>query len=122
MILADTSIWIDYLRGNRQQMQSLLTNGQILMHPFVVAEVSLGSLKNRKRTFALMESLLEIKVAELREVRHMIEAHQLYSRGIGLTDAHFIASCLINPGVSLWTRNARLRQIAAALGIDANLP
>ena len=35
-----------------------------------------------------MEALLEVRVAQLSEVRHLIEAHTLYSKGIGLTDAH----------------------------------
>ena len=30
-------------------------------------------------------------------------AASLYSKGIGLTDAHLVASCLITPGTFLWT-------------------
>ncbi len=122
MILADTSVWIDYLRGHKPEMLPLLVAGKVVMHPCIVAEVALGSLKNRNRTFALMESLWQVNVAELHEVRHMIEAHSLYSNGIGLTDAHLIASCLITPGIQLWTRDARMRQIASRLGIASTLP
>ena len=122
MILADTSIWIDYLRGHKPEMQPLLVTGKVVMHPCIVAEVALGSLKNRNRTFALMESLWQVNVAELHGVRHMIEAHSLYSNGIGLTDAHLIASCLITPGIQLWTRDARMRQTASRLGISSTLP
>ena len=122
MILADTSIWIDFLRGRQPQMQAMLQSGRVLMHPFVIAEISLGSLKHRKRTFALMESILQVKVAELGEIRHMIEAYSLYSKGIGLTDAHLIASCLLTPGTLLWTRDAKLEHIAVTLGIQAILP
>lgn len=102
-------------------MQNLLMVGEIVMHPYVTAEVALGSLKNRSRTFALMESLWQVKMADLREVRQMIEAHSLYSKGIGLTDAHLVASCLLNPGVRLWTLDARLQQTANRLGIEAAL-
>ena len=122
MILADTSIWIDYLRDKEPEMQALLTAGRIVMHPYVVAEIALGSLKNRSRTFHLMESLWQVNVAGLQEVRHMIETHSLYSRGIGLTDAHLIASCLITPGIQLWTRDERLNNIASALRVCAVLP
>jgi predicted nucleic acid-binding protein len=52
----------------------------------------------------------------------MIEVHSLYSKGIGLTDAHLIASCLITPGTQLWTRDIRLGSVARALGIHADLP
>jgi len=56
------------------------------------------------------------------EVRRMVEAQSLYSRGIGLTDANLIASCLITPGTQLWTRDVRLKRVAQLLGIHANLP
>jgi predicted nucleic acid-binding protein len=121
VILADTSIWIDHLRGRKPEMQALLSDGRIAMHPYVIAEIALGSLQHRQRTFALMESLWRVSVANLDEVRSMIEAHKLYSQGIGLTDAHLIASCLITPGVALWTRHTNLQRVAAALGVQANL-
>ena len=126
MILADTSVWIDFLRGSGSEsgleMQSLLAEARIVMHPFVVAEVALGSLHNRQQTFTLMESLWQVKSAELGEVRQMIEAHRLYSRGLGLIDVHLLASCLLTPGARLWTRDAELRKAAQSLGIEAVLP
>jgi len=103
-------------------MENLLGKGQIAMHPFIVAEISLGSLRNRQQRLGEMEALLEVRVAQLNEVRHMIEAHSLYSRGIGLTDAHLIASCLLTPGTQLWTRDGALLKVAQTLGIQANLP
>ena len=122
MILADTSIWVDHLRNRNPEMEKCLSRGQIVMHPFIVAEISLGSLHNRQKTLDDMEALLEVRVAALNEVRHMIEAHSLYSKGIGLTDAHLIASCLMTPGTQLWTRDGAMKRVAAALGILVNLP
>jgi predicted nucleic acid-binding protein len=122
VILADTSIWIDHLRRSSPEMQGLLVSGQILMHPFVVAEISLGSLRNRQRVLQGMESLLEARVASLGEVRHMIEAHSLSSKGIGLTDAHLVASCLMTPGTKLWTRDGALAKVARTVGVLADLP
>jgi hypothetical protein len=51
----------------------------------------------------------------------MIEARRLYSLGIGLTDAHLIASVFLNSPTLLWTRDKQLRKIAEALGIHASL-
>jgi predicted nucleic acid-binding protein len=121
VILADTSIWVDHLRNHNPSMEKWLGRGQIAMHPFIVAEISLGSLHNRQRTLEDMEALLEVRVATLNEVRHMIEARGLFSKGIGLTDAHLIASCLIAPGTQLWTRDGAVKKVAAALGILVNL-
>jgi hypothetical protein len=103
-------------------MEKRLSQGQIVMHPFIVAELALGSLHDRRKKLEDMEALLEVKVAQLNEVRHMIEAHALYSRGIGLTDAHLIASCLITPGTQLWTRDGALEKTAKALGIAVQMP
>lgn len=122
MILADTSVWIDHLRNRNPEMERLLGGGQIVIHPFIVAELSLGSLHNRLKRLGDLEALLEVSVATLSEVRHMIESHSLYSKGIGLTDAHLLASCLMTPGTLLWTRDIALKNVAANLGILANLP
>lgn len=122
MILADTSIWVDYFRKGNAEMEKRLLSGQIAMHPFIVAEIALGSLHDRRRKLDDMEALLEVKVAQLGEVRHMIEARALYSKGIGLTDAHLLASCLMTPGTQLWTRDSAMERVATTLGILVNVP
>jgi hypothetical protein len=60
-------------------------------------------------------------MAQLSEVRHTIEARRFYSLGIGLTDAHLIASVFLNAPTLLWTRDKRLRRVAEGLGIHARL-
>ena len=131
MILADTSIWIDYLRsGNRsinKEMRKHLNDGQIVIHPSIIAELALAlpekrPLQERTKTLALLDLLPQVRVAQLSEVRRMIEARRLYSLGIGLTDAHLIASVFINASTLLWTRDKRLRKAAEILGIHASLP
>ncbi len=126
MILADTSIWIDHFRsGNlhsrNKEMRKLLNEGHIVIHPAIIAELALGSLEERSRTLALLDLLPQVQVAQLSEVRRMIEARRLYSLGIGLTDAHLIASVFINPSTLLWTKDKRLRKAAEGLGIHASL-
>lgn len=121
MILADTSVWIDHLRSGNKELRKLLNQGQIVIHPFIVAELALGSLRERARTLALLDLLPQARVAHLSEVRLMIEARRLYNLGIGLTDAHLIASAFIN-STPLWTRDKRLRKAAEGLGIHAGLP
>lgn len=122
MILADTSIWVDYLRSANPEMEQRLADGRIVIHPFIVADIALGSLRNRRKVMNGMEALLEVRVAQLSEVRHMIEAHSLYSKGIGLTDVHLIASCLLTPGTQLWTRDSAMEKTARGLGIGVNPP
>ena len=126
MILADTSIWIDHFRsGNRHSqnndLRKHLNEGQIVIHPAIIAELALGSLRDRIRTLALLDLLPQVQVAQPSEVRRMIEARHLYNLGIGLADAHLIASVFISPSTFLWTRDKRLRKAAEDLRIHARL-
>lgn len=122
MILADTSVWIDHLRSTDSRMTQLLSAGEIVVHPFVVAEIALGSLHNRRRRLAAFDLLRSVNVAEISEVRHLIESHALYAKGLGLTDVHLIASCMMTFGIQLWTRDKSLADAARSMGILANLP
>ncbi len=102
-------------------MRKHLEQGQIAVHPFIVAELALGSLKESTRTLALLDLLPHVRMAQMSEVRLMIESRRLYSLGIGLTDAHLIASVFIDSSTRLWTRDRPLRRVAEALGIHAAL-
>ena len=119
MILADTSIWIDHFRSKNPQLAQHLDQGKIVIHPLIVAELALGSFRRRTETLALLDLLPRLQLAQLTEVRFMIEARRLYSLGIGLIDAHLIASVFISPDTLLWTRDKRLREAADSLGIGA---
>jgi predicted nucleic acid-binding protein len=121
MILADTSIWIAHLRSGNEELQMQLSQGRIVIHPFIIEELALGSLKERTKTLALLDLLPQVRVAQLNEIRTLIEARRLHGLGIGLADAHLLASVLINPPTLLWTRDKQLRIVAEALGIHANL-
>lgn len=102
-------------------MRKHLNQGNIVIHPFIIAELALGSLRKRTETLALLDVLRQVRVAQLGEVRQLIEARRLHSRGIGLTDAHLMASVFIDAPTLLWTKDKRLRKAAEALGIHASL-
>ncbi len=121
MILADTSIWIDHLRSGSKELRKQLNDGNIVIHPFVIAELALGSLRQRANTLALLDLLPQVRMPQLSELRLTIEARRLYSRGIGLIDASLIASVFLDPSTLLWTRDKQLRKVAEGLGIHASL-
>lgn len=102
-------------------MRKHLGEGRIVIHPFVIAELALGSLRQRAKTLALLDLLPQVRMLQLAEVRLMIEARRLYGSGIGLMDAHLIASVLVDSPVLLWTRDKPLRKVAETLGIHASL-
>jgi predicted nucleic acid-binding protein len=103
-----------------------LNQGDIVIHPLIIAELALAlqekrSLRECTKTLTLLDCLPQVRVAQLSEVRLMIEARRLYSLGIGVIDAHLIASVFINSSTVLWTRDKRLRKAAEDLGIHASL-
>jgi len=122
MILADTTVWIDHFRVDNEEMRRQLGRLNIVTHPFIIAELALGSLRERAKTLAWLDRLPQMGVAQTGEVRKMIEMRSLYNRGIGLIDAHLIASIFLSASTLLWTKDKRLRGIAEELGIAANLP
>ena len=121
MILADTSVWVDHFRKRDAALYQQLQRNNISIHPFIVAELVLGNVPDRQNAIAWLDRLPIVKVAQLNEVRRMIEAHSLFRRGIGFVDAHLIASTLITPQTLLWSRDKRLRDVAETLGLKANV-
>ncbi len=117
MILADTSVWVRHLGASDPAMAQLLADRQVVMHPFVIGEIALGSLRQREATFSDLEDLQLAPVAAPAEVRALIERQRIFARGIGYVDVHLVASCLLEGSLRLWTRDRRLHIAAAELGI-----
>jgi predicted nucleic acid-binding protein len=116
LILVDTSVWVDHLRGGDAQLVDLLERARVVMHPFVVGEMACGSLRNRSSILELLLDLPAAAVAENDEVLGFIERHALHGKGIGYVDVHLLASAALTAGAKLWTRDKKLRVVAKALG------
>lgn len=115
MILVDTSVWIDHFRAADTQLVNLLDRTVVLMHPLIVGELACGNLANRESKIELLSQLPVAAVAEHDEVLRFISARKLFGKGIGLIDAHLLASVAIS-GDQLWTRDKRLRAMSLQLG------
>jgi len=115
MILVDTSVWVDHLRAGDARLVALLGAGRVLAHPFVIGELACGNLRQRADILRLMKGLPQAPVATQDEVLFFIENNALIGRGIGFIDAHLLASTAIADGLRIWTRDKRLRKVAAGL-------
>lgn len=118
MILVDTSVWIDHFRQGVPELVDRLVRGDVVMHPFVIAELACGKLANRDATLELLQQLGSITVAEHGEVMSFIRGRKLYGRGIGYVDVHLLAAAAID-GCQLWTKDKLLRESAVSLGLAA---
>jgi predicted nucleic acid-binding protein len=122
-VLIDTNIWIGHFARANKQVTALLEAGRVVMHPYIVAELALGSLQDRVMPLASLEFLPELPIAEVHEVRQLIEVQKLYTRGIGFVDAHLLASLIIvETPTELWTDDGGLTQVAESLGLLAKPP
>ena len=117
MILVDTSIWVDHLRSGSARLVGLLERSAVLTHSMVIGELALGSIHPREVLLDSLEALPRAVEAGSAEVRHLIESRSLHGRGVGLVDAHLLASALLTPGSRRWTRDRRLGEVARELGL-----
>jgi len=120
VILVDTSVWIDHLHRHDAELARLLEAVQVCVHPMVIGELALGSLRNRDGVLALLRALPSAVVATHDETMALVDARQLHGRGLGLVDAHLLASVLLTPDARLLTRDRRLAATAGALGIGSH--
>lgn len=118
MVIVDASVWICHLRQAEPRLLELIEQGRLLMHPFIVGEIALGSLARRDATVDLLRDLAEAPVVTLGEVLLLIERENLHGLGIGYVDAHLLASARL-ADATLWTRDKRLDRAADRLGVRA---
>ena len=114
MILADTSIWIDYLRGQNEQLAQYIQNNQLATHLMVLGELALGSFSNRRKLLKSCASLPLISIANHESVMEFIDKFGLMGKGIGWVDANWLVS-VSQDSAKLWTRDKRLKTIAEDL-------
>ena len=81
-----------------------------------MGELACGKLDNKTEFLTLLQTLPQASTASQREVLHFIDHHQLSGAGVGLIDAHLMASARLSD-LFLWTSEGTLRATAGRLGI-----
>lgn len=115
-VVVDANIWVFHWRTHNSLLMDMLADGEIWTHPIVIGELSMGTLRNRDQTLWDLTRLGRPPLATDAETRQMVEARRLWGRGIGWNDAKILASVVIGSCV-LWTRDGRLDEIAAEMGV-----
>ena len=116
MILIDTSVWADHLREAEPGLVTLLNEGSVLIHPFVIEEIACGNLPDREETLELLHSLPEAPTVEHSEVLDLITNERLYGTGLGSVDVHLIASARL-AGAKIWSKDKAFSREAKRLGL-----
>lgn len=114
-VLVDTCVWVKHFREHDSRLIVLLEEGEVLSHPLVLGELSMGCLKDRDQTLWSLARLGRPPIATEAETNRMVEARRLWGRGIQWNDAQILASAVIG-AAKLWTMDQRLAGIAVEMG------
>jgi predicted nucleic acid-binding protein len=121
MIFVDTWVWIDHINASDPMLTTLLAGARVLAQPYVIGEISLGSLRARDVVLGALFDLPRAPVATPEETFYLIEREGLFNRGIGYVDTSLLASARLQPGITIWTRDKRLKKVADELNLGAML-
>jgi predicted nucleic acid-binding protein len=108
MTLVDTSVWIDHLRRPDQDLAILLEAEQVLMHPLVLGELSLGNLHHREKVLKHFGYFETATIVSDVMVGELVRRHHLWGKGLGWVDCHLMASAR-KANANLVTRDKALR-------------
>jgi predicted nucleic acid-binding protein len=117
MVLVDTSVWVEHLRSGKTGLESLLNNGSVVCHLFIVGELACGNLSNRVEILSLLQALPLANHAEHEEVMHFIDNYSLMGKGLGYIDMHLLVSAILTK-VPIWTLDKKLREVSSKLGLE----
>lgn len=122
MILADTSVWIDFLRKREpvhSRFSDELKRGQILSTPWIFAELIQGAKKGYEigKILEFWEVISKPLPSQLSDIwidaGKASHAKHLHTKGIGLIDAA-IAQTAAALNIPLWTLDKALISILPA--------
>jgi predicted nucleic acid-binding protein len=116
LILVDTSVWVDHFRRSNERLASLLVDGRVQGHPFVLGELALGHLRRRAEILGLLSELPRARTATDEEALSFIERHALAGSGVGWVDVHLLAAAALSRA-SLWTLDRRLAAVSSRLSL-----
>jgi len=117
MVLVDTSIWVSHLRKGNPHLALLLSNGEVVCHPFVVGELACENIKNREEILSLLQALPMAETARHQEVLRFIGHRQVMGKDLGYIDVQLLASALLTR-IPLLTSDRCLNATSAELGLS----
>lgn len=117
MILVDTSVWIDHFRKKNDNLDALLYRGIVQMHEFIIGELAIGNLKNRKPILDLLESVPKLKKLSHDEFMFFVDKYSLFGRGVGFVDIHLLAATKM-ANIKIWTLDKNLLKIAEEMNLN----
>ena len=94
----------------------MLDESVVAVHPFIIAELTLGHIRQRHEVLTLLRALPEASSISQAELLHFVEKRRLSGSGVGFVDAHLLAATELMRGL-LWTADKKLHSVADRLNL-----
>jgi predicted nucleic acid-binding protein len=89
-IIADGSIWIDFINKGDTELEDQLKRRRIFVHPMIIGEIALGSITNHLVFLQELKKLPHAQTVSHAEIMATIEWLELSNQVIGYVDAHLL--------------------------------
>lgn len=116
-VLVDSSVWVGHFKQRNEHLVTLLEDGAVICHPYVVVELACGTPPSRKAIIGMLAELDSAPIATQDEVLTLLDSRHLYGRGCGFVDLSLLASLLISERALIWTVDRRFELVAAELNL-----
>lgn len=115
-VLVDTNIWVKFFRFGNPLFAGLLEDNEVLCHPLVLGEISMGNLAERRAVISDLFLLEHVPEATFAEVCHLVESRKLWGKGLQWNDVCILAAAVL-ADVKVWTLDLRMAEVAKQLGV-----
>jgi len=118
LILADTSIWIDFFRTETKvfvEFRSLLEKREVVSLDCIFGELLQGASHQRERKLILeyWDSIPKITITDLWvKAGSFSSESRIISKGVGLIDCAIILAAR-SVGASIWTKDKKMNGVLA---------
>lgn len=116
MIIADTSVWIEFLKGNEEikvLMVPYLRKNHVFASSAVFGELLQGVKNKRERQLikGFWNNLPKINEDQLFiDAGELSNKYKIYAKGVGLIDCYILASALKHD-YAVWTLDKKLLEV-----------
>lgn len=115
MIVADTSVWISFLKNDDPDtvdiLRAYLKKDQVFAVSAIFGELYQG-VRNRREYDIINQINLNIPHVDEHELfldaGHLSNKFKLYAKGVGFVDCYILAACIENE-LALWTKDKKLQ-------------
>ncbi len=120
MILVDTSVWIDFFHGKEKSrsLVSLLEEGRVVLHPWVLGELLLGNLgRQRKKVLEDLQLLPQTLQYDLEDLIPFVEREKLFAKGLSLVDLQILYAA-VQEKHFLWSHDRQLASVSRTFRLE----